>query len=501
MTSFKPLALVYLVLVCFFSCKTDSNSTVTEDTTSPYADFVTQMTSQGIPTGNILVYENGEVVFKSSNGLRSINPMDSLDLNSQFRLASVSKQFTGMAIMKLKEAGQLDYDQKVNTILPEFPYDNISVRQLLHHVSGLTDYERLMAMHWTPEDSTKTYLLGNDEVLKEFYRVGPELDFQPGERWEYSNTGYLVLATIIEKISGQHLSDFFKEHIFDPVGMTNTTLYKYQEGADPNMPNRVFGYETALNQKDNKLNDYHFLNAVRGDGGVYSTLQDLYKWNMALANYTIISKDYLDEAWTSGKTNDGEYTGYGFGWFLEYNPGEPKVVSHSGGWVGFATFLHNEVEDKSGFIVLTNNSAETYANVMSAMGSIREGKPFELRKPSIKNTVAEHIFTEDIDKAIAHYKDLKANHADDYNFDESELNILGYGLINENRVDDALKIFKLNVDMYPDSANPYDSYADALILKGDSLKALENYKTCFAMDSTLQYAKDKAEALEVALKK
>ncbi|MFD2916294.1 serine hydrolase [Psychroserpens luteus] len=499
MTLFKQLVMVCLFSACFFSCKDESKKTVGEDSKSEYANFVNAMKAEGLSTGNILVYEKGEVIFKSSNGLRSINPIDSLDLNSQFRLASVSKQFTGMAIMKLKEAGKLDYDQKVNTILTDFPYDNITVRQLLYHISGLTDYERLIAENFAKEDSTKQYILGNDEILAEFYSVDPPLDFEPGEKWEYSNTGYLVLASIVEKISGQHFRDFLKEQITDPIGMTNTTLYNYQIDADPKMPNRVFGYRKALNQKDLIINDYNIVNDVRGDGGIYSTVEDLYKWNMALANHTIISKEYLDEAWVSGKTNDGEYTGYGFGWFLEYNPGEPRVVNHSGGWVGFITFLHNEVDAKSGFIILTNDSGENFEAIYDNIENIRAGKSYQMPRESVYKAMAKKIYEKDVNEAITFYNSVKADTIN-YRVNENDINQLGYLLINENKVDAATQIFKLNISEHPKSANVYDSYGDALLMQGDSIQALANFQMCFQMNDSLMYAKDKAEALEKALK-
>ena len=369
--------LIGLLILSFSSCKQKETS-LTNSKVNQYAKFISDMKSKGFTTGNILVYENGEIVFQSSDGLRSIDPIDSLTLNSQFRLASVSKQFTGVAIMKLKQSGNLYYNQKVNTILTDFPHDNITIKHLLHHTSGLADYIEIIKENFMPQKSTKRYILGNNEILNIFYDTNPKLNFQPGEEWEYSNTGYMVLASIVEKVSKQHFRDFLKENIFEPFGMSNTTLFNYQEGNDPNMPNRVFGYQKALNQKDYKLNDYHIVNDVRGDGGIYSTLNDLYKWNMALVNYKVLPKEYLDEAWSWGTLNNGEKIIYGFGWFrfLE-DKTKPKTVFHSGGWVGFATYLFNEIETKSGYIVLTNNSTRVIFDIKNAIDSIRVDVPKE----------------------------------------------------------------------------------------------------------------------------
>jgi CubicO group peptidase (beta-lactamase class C family) len=480
---------------CFFSCNTETKTELNK-----FDEFVIKLKTKGIATGNILVYEAGDIVYKSSSGLRSINPIDSLDLNSQFRLASISKQFTGMALMKLKEAGKLDYDQKVNTILTDFPYDHITIRQLLNHTSGLTDYERVIAENFIKEDSTKTYILGNDEILELFYKLNPELDFQPGEKWEYSNTGYLVLATVVEKTSGQHFREFLKEQITDPVGMTNTTLYKYQIQPDANMPNRVFGYRTALNQTDFISNDYDIVNDVRGDGGIYSTLDDLYKWNMALANHTIISQAYLDEAWTPGILNNGEKTRYGFGWFLEEDTTKSQTVSHSGGWVGFVTYLFNEVGTKSGFVILTNNSGENFGDIIRGISSIRENKSYIIPKERIAKEMAKRILIEDVNSAMTYYHSKKADTLN-YEISEGDINALGYQLIGDDHLDKAIAVFKLNIEEYPTSANLYDSYGDALLIKGDSVNALKNFKIGFEMDSTLLFAKDKFQKLEAALKK
>ena len=370
------LVLIALIVLSFISYKQKDKS-LTISKSNQYSKFISEMKSKGITTGNILVYENGEIVFQSSDGLRSIDPIDSLSLDSQFRLASVSKQFTGVAIMKLEQAGSIDYDQKVKTILTDFLHDNITIKHLLHHTSGIADYIKIVNKNFIPQESTRRYILGNNEILEIFYDTNPKLKFQPGEKFEYSNTGYLVLASIVEKVSNQHFRDFLKDNIFDPSGMSNTTLYNYQEGDDSNMPDRVFGYKKR--KKEYMLNDYHLVNDVRGDGGIYSTLNDLYKWNMALINYELLPKEYLDEAWSSGTLNNGKKTNYGFGWILE-DKSKPKAVSHAGGWVGFVTYLYNEIETKSGYIILTNNSTDNTFDIKNAIDSIRADVPYVLPK-------------------------------------------------------------------------------------------------------------------------
>ena len=370
------LVLLALIVLSFSSYKQKEKS-LTNSKSNQYSKFISEMKSKGVTTGNILVYENGEIVFQSSDGLRSIDPIDSLSLDSQFRLASVSKQFTGAAIMKLKQAGSIDYDQRVKTILTDFPHDKITIKHLLHHTSGIADYIKIINKNFVPQESARRYILGNNEILEIFYDTNPKLNFQPGEKFEYSNTGYLVLASIVEKVSNKHFRDFLKENIFEPIGMSHTTLYNYQESDDSNMSDRVFGYKKR--KKEYMLNDYHLVNDVRGDGGIYSTLNDLYKWNMALVNYKVLPKEYLDEAWSSGTLNNGKKTNYGFGWSLG-DKTKPKAVSHSGGWVGFTTFLFNEIETKSGYVILTNNSSGDLSDIKKAIDSIRADVPYVLPK-------------------------------------------------------------------------------------------------------------------------
>lgn len=370
MKLFFKYILVSLIFISFSSCNQNVSSLRCSQA-NKYSEFISCMKSKGLSTGNILVYEKGEIVFQSSNGLRSIDPIDSLTLNSQFRLASVSKQFTSVAVMKLKQEGKLDYDQKVSSILNDFPHDNITIKHLLQHTSGIADYIKIINQNYVPQNSTKRNILGNNEILDIFYNSNPKLKFQPGEKYEYSNTGYLVLASIVEEVSKQHFREFLKENIFDPLNMNNTLLYSYKEGYDSDMPNRVFGYSLNEDKDGYELNDYHIVNDVRGDGGIYSTINDLFKWNMALLDYKVVPKKLLDEAWRVGTLNNGEDSGYGYGWVIG-DSSKPKSVFHSGGWVGFVTYLYNEIDTKSGYVILTNDSSRVLVDIINSLNSIRE---------------------------------------------------------------------------------------------------------------------------------
>ena len=227
-------------------------------------------------------------------------------------------------------------------------------------------------------------------------------------------------------------------------------------------------------------------------------MEDLYKWNQALVNNTIIPKSYLDEAWTPGVLNNGEPTTYGFGWFISSKSGEPIIINHSGGWVGFGTFLHNEVDANSGFILLTNNSGENFGPVLEGIFNIMDDKPYVMPKYQIEKEMAKKILEENIDKGISIYYELKPDTIQ-YSTSEGRINVLGYRLLNLDRTDAALEVFKLNIEEYPKSANTYDSYGDALLIKGDSINALKNFKRCFEIDSTLSHSNIKASKLEAIL--
>ncbi len=345
----KGLIFIYLIFPIIFSCNIENTS---------YEDILNNQIRTGGFNGNVIVIENGKTVLKRAHGISNIHKGDSLVTNSVFRLGSVSKQFTAMAITILKDKGKLSYDQDVKEFIPNFPYNGVTIKHLLHHTSGLPDYLNLMVEHWKTEykeDEPLRYISGNEDIIQKIIEKKPEILFRPGEKWEYSNTGYVLLATIAERVSGKSFDKFLNEMIFSPLGMTNTSVYNFKKEEDPDMPMRVFGFKETPNGRVS--NDVHFLNFAKGDGGIYSTLDDLLSWHRSLRDNKLISKATLKEIFTEGKLNNGEHIDYGLGWFIGEEKNNHKVVYHGGGWVGFGTYIYRDVTNDSVFIILTNNSS------------------------------------------------------------------------------------------------------------------------------------------------
>ncbi len=300
--------------------------------------------------GNILIGKEGKILYNKSFGIADYRTMKPLQSDSQFKLASVSKQFTAMAIMILKERGKLNYDDDIRTYLPEMPYEGITIRHLLTHTSGLPEHEK----HWMkgewPENAD---LPTNDDVIIWFTKYKNPLSFPPGSRFKYCNTGYAVLGSIIEKASGTTYDAFLKENIFTPLDMRHSiVLLPYKE---QDLPNRVYGYKCFRCKTDFKMNDFSKFDGVVGHDGVYSTTEDLYKWDQALYTEKLVTESTLKEAFSRPVLANGSKTKYGFGW--EISRDKPnKIVSHYGGWMGFRTAIERDVTQKIVIIILTNST-------------------------------------------------------------------------------------------------------------------------------------------------
>ena len=487
--------LIPILFISFISCKKTADD-LNQDV-NPYEDLISTMYQRGQFNGNVMVIKKGEIVYQGSFGLKNIDPIDTLELVDRFRLASVSKQFTAAAIVQLKEKGKLAYDQDIRDYIPELPYEGITVRHLLNHVSGLPDYEALMFEYWKPGleyNDVKRFVSGNEDVINMLIEKKPEIDFKPEEKWEYSNTGYLLLATIVAKASGIPFETYVKENIFDRAGM-GSVVYNYKPEMDPDMPERVFGYKTELDGS-RTFEDKHFINPVQGDGGIYASLEDLRKWDRIMYTDKIISDQSKKEAFSPFILKNGDTTDYGFGWFLDTSPSGKKVVLHSGGWVGFGTFIYREIEEDNCLILLTNNSGSYLNEAVQGLKNILHDKAFEIPKMTIVDTLRHVIVDKGLNQGIVLYEKLKAEPSSDYNFGENELNRLGYQLMTLEKNEEAIGVLELNNQLFSGSANTFDSVGDAYLAKGDTIKALEFFHKAYAQDSTMTYSLNKARELE-----
>lgn len=361
--------LVFGVAIIVLSFQTRNKQPLSDN----YRDFLSETYQNKTFNGNALIVEKGKIVYQGSFGISNIDPIDSLQLDSQFRLASVSKQFTATGIMLLKEEGKLTYDQDLKEFIPELPYNGITIRHLLHHTSGLPDYEALLNENWKPAlapDDPARLVPGNDAVIALLVNKKPEPRFKPGEKWEYSNTGYLLLASIVKRASGQPFETYLKEQIFEPAKMMHTSVYAFVPGNDPKMPGRVYGYSSGSNSRDLTYQDTNYLNTVQGDGGIYSTIGDLYRWDRILHTSEILTEEMKNEAFTPAILNDGKKTNYGFGWFIPEKSEGQKTVSHGGGWVGFRTYIYREIDANNCIILLTNHSSPHFDEILDGLKTI-----------------------------------------------------------------------------------------------------------------------------------
>ena len=311
--------------------------------------------------GVVLVSEHSKVIYKKGFGYADYEEKKPNRVESCFRLGSVTKQFTAMAIMILSDRGKLSYEDDIRKYLPTLPYKGVTIRHLLVHTSGLPDYMVLFKDKWDKEK-----LAYKEDVLRLLAEYHPPVDFAPGEKWEYSNTGYSLLACIVEKASGETFEEFMQKNIFEPLEMQNTVLATGQK--DQPIKNRVYGYNSKFENTD-----YHYLNGILGDGGIYSTVDDVFKWDQGLYNAGLVRKSTMAEALTPYKLNDGSTTGdYGFGWRL-YRRDKRDVIEHGGSWAGFRNLIRRDLKNRNAIIILSNNDSEL-EEIKSAIDKILLGK-------------------------------------------------------------------------------------------------------------------------------
>lgn len=310
----------------------------------PVCDQIDRLLRMQNFNGTVAVARRGEVLYRGSFGMADFNTRQPIEIDDQFQLASVSKQFTAMAVMMLAERNVLDYDDLLVSHIPEFPYPTVTVRQLLNHTAGMPNYMYLMERYWKPDD-----LPDNEDVLRMMVKYKPGLYFTPGRRFDYSNTGYAMLALLVERLSGKEFGQFLDEEIFVPLGMWDTYLYSptHNRRGDRQM----IGHHRFRRRWAPTAETLH--EEVYGDKGIYSTVEDMLKWDRALYQSALVSSETLQQAFQPLTLRNGRHWQYGFGFRIENNPDE-RVVFHYGRWNSFSTCIFRNLDTDYTLVMLSN---------------------------------------------------------------------------------------------------------------------------------------------------
>lgn len=284
------------------------------------------------------VFRDGAPLFQSGCGLADLRKRTAITTATNFRLASLSKQFTAMAIMILKEQGALGYSDPLRKYFQQFPdyADDITIRHLLNNQGGLKDYEDLIS----PSQSKQML----DRDILDLLAIQDSVLFSAGERYHYSNGGYILLGLIASCVSGLTFAEFVSQKIFLPLGMDKTVAY---ECGISTVENRAYGYTPRGDHFE--LSDQSITSATLGDGGIYSSIEDLSRWERELLRPTIVSMSTLKEAFTPS------YGGYGFGWMISEYQNVPRI-GHTGSTVGFRAAIQRYLKNSLTIIILSNRT-------------------------------------------------------------------------------------------------------------------------------------------------
>jgi CubicO group peptidase (beta-lactamase class C family) len=309
------------------------------------------------PGAAVLVIQDGHPVFERGYGVTDLRTLHKIDEHTNFRLASVTKQFTAMAIMLLVHDGKLRYDEKLTEIFPEFPAygKTITIRNLLNHTSGLPDYEDLMARQYGSIPDNQIPQIHDAGVLALLEKESSG-KFPAGTKWAYSNSGYCTLAMVVEKVSGKPFGDFLRDRIFQPLQMANTVAY---EKGKNEVLNRAYGHTKESDGWHET--DQSSTSATLGDGGVYTSLTDMARWDAALREHTLVSEKEMQPALVAVQPSrapaeeNGHSVSYGFGWFLDPYKGHARMW-HYGETIGFRTSIQRFPKDDLTVVVLCNRA-------------------------------------------------------------------------------------------------------------------------------------------------
>lgn len=423
--------------------------------------------------GNILVAKDGNTILSKGYGYANMEWEIPNSPQTKFLLASISKTFTATLVVKLIDQGKLSLDTKLSEVLPWYRKDigdKVTIFHLLNHTSGIPNY--LNQKQRKLQDIIQEF--GTDNINKKEFAVkycSSDLEFEPGSKWFYNNSAYFLLGLVIEEITGKPFDFVTKEMIFDPLNMQSSG--DLQPNPNAVVENLATGY-VRIPEGYNRMH-YWNLSTTYAAGSLYSTLEDLLKYDRA----------FYDDTFVSPKMKEAMFTpflnGYGCGWELReapigVNAETKKIQTHEGFLWAWHTRFFRIPEDGYCIVILSNCGDAPLERMFTGITDILYGRATELPKPSLSELIDIELKVKGIESATALGNKLLKENTKSFETDERDLNKLGYRLLNTNHVDFAVEVFRWNTELYPMSWNVWDSYGEALVKLNRNDEAIAAYK-------------------------
>lgn len=440
-------------------------------------------------SGNVLVAENGRVVYQKSLGYADFKNKAPNTPDISFPIASISKTLTATAILQLQEQGKLKVTDAVSDRLPGFPYTNMTIEHLLSHTSGMPAYNAFV-------DSVNMKKPGmvftNRDFMGRLIAAKPPLVFNPGDKTSYDNTNYIVLSLIIEKLSGQGYEAYIKKNILQKAGMKDTRFFslpvqyntpEIQHFAYPHLYIHSYDADPVRAASVPFIKAYWGTYAFAGFGDYVSTVADLLKYDQALYAGLLLKKETLEQTFTAAKLANGAAAAFGWGWEIMKDTSLGKVVYHSGAATGLSCVIIRNISKQQTVILFDNlhyNARENGVNALRVLNNQSVPSP----KKNIANVYGKTLLEKGPVAARIQLEALKKDTLN-YILDEEEINLLGYEFLSssnpyripvQQKIKEALETFKLNMELFPQSWNVYDSYGEALLADGQKEEAKKMYR-------------------------
>jgi CubicO group peptidase (beta-lactamase class C family) len=487
--SFRPLLFALAAWYMLFSgtiltAQTAAKKSVKKGIIPHIEEYINAAMRHDQFSGSILIAKDGVPILSKGYGMANYELSVPNTPQTVFRIASLTKQFTALAIMQLQERGKLSVNDSICKYLDKCPsaWQPVTIHHLLTHTSGIPNMSSLP--DWDEKHSIQPY--SPTETL-DLVRNLP-LQFVPGEKFKYSNSGYDALGLILEKISGMPFEQFLQDNIFTPTQMKNTGRINPRHI----VKNRASGYYWSLGAFVNA--PYENLLLPYSSGSLESTTGDLLLWDKALYTNKLLSEKSLNAVFTPFKKN------YGYGWEITQKFNR-TFIGHSGSLNGFSTYLLRVPSERVTVIVLSNSDETSATKMAYNLAAIVFGEEYKLPTPQIREILTDALLQKGAEAAAKQYHELKSTQPSKYDFSERLLNNLGYDLLTNGRVSDAIVIFTLNCEAFPQSSNVFDSLGEAYLLAKNYEKSLLNYKKALELEPKNSHAQEVIQKVEELLKK